>query len=83
MEVRHAAFNVYREGSGGDAVFGDIDFDYARFGIEWLCRVEDEVANAIIDRLPLIVFHGLHRVCMVTNEDIGTGSYQTVGLQAL
>ena len=51
--------------------------------IDVALRVEDEIAQSIVDWLTTIVLHRLSRMRMVTHQTVGSRIYQLVGIVAL
>ena len=45
--------------------------------------VEDEVADAVVDLVAVIVFDGLQGVGVMTDEDVGTGTDEHMGIVTL
>ena len=82
-KVGNALFDIDWDGRCCDVVFGDADLDEAGLGVDGLLLVEDEVADAIIDVVPAIALDGLQGVGVMTDEGVGTGIDQSVGLQSL
>ena len=75
-----ATFDVNGNRGCYDVVFGDFNFHHAGLAVQGLLLVEDEVANAIVDIATFVVLNGLQRVGVVTNQRIGTGINQPMGL---
>lgn len=62
---------------------GDAQADDAGAGVERLLLVENEVADAVEDGLTAVGFGGLQGVGVMSDDDVGTGINQRVGLQPL
>ena len=66
------------EGGGGDE-----ELDGGCGGVDVGCLVEDEVAYAVVDVMPVVVLDGLEGVGMMANEYVGSGIDEGVGLHSL
>ena len=72
-----------RHGLCLDIIGSNAEAHHAGAAVEGVGLVEDEVANAVVDGMPVIVLDSLQGVGMVAYERVGPRSYQGVGLQAL
>ena len=64
-------------------IFGDDHLHHACLRVDRFLLVEDEVADAVIDGFPFVLFDGLHGMGVMANQGIGTGVNQLMGLPAL
>ena len=62
---------------------GDAKADDAGAGVEGLLLVEDKVADAVEDWFAMVGFSGLKGMGVVTDDDIGAGIDERMGLQPL
>ena len=52
-------------------------------GVDGILLVEDEVADAVVDSVAVVILDGLQGMGVVADEHIGTGINQLAGLLAL
>ena len=83
INVGHALADFDGDGFGLKTVFGYPESDNTGFGIEGALGVEDEVADAVIDRVTMVILDGLEGMGMVTDQGVGTCHDQAVGLETL
>ena len=51
----------------------DFHLHHAGLAVQWLLLVKDEVADAVVDIPAFVVFYGLQRMRVVTDQCICTG----------
>ena len=61
----------------------DFQADHAGAGVDGTLLVEDEVADAVIDAVAVVVLDGLEGMGVMADEDVGTGINQLAGFLAL
>ena len=85
IDVRHASTDVYRDGFHLETIlfFCDGEAHDAGLAVEGLRGVEDEVADAVVDLVTVIVLDGLEGVGVMADEHIGSSVYQHVGIVTL
>ena len=85
LKPGHTVSDVDGDGFHLEAIFfvGDGEAYDAGLGIEGFCGVEDEVTDAIIDFVAVIILDGLQGVGVMADEHISPGMYQHVGIVTL
>ena len=61
----------------------DFQADHAGAGVDGALLVEDEVADAVVDAVAVVVLDGLEGMGVMADEDVGTGINQLAGFLAL
>ena len=61
----------------------DFQADHAGAGIDGTLLVEDEVADAVVDAVAVVVLDGLQGMGVMADEHVGSGINQLAGLLAL
>ena len=61
----------------------DFQADHAGAGVDGTLLVEDEVADAVVDAVAVVVLDGLEGMGVMADEDVGSGINQLAGLFAL
>ena len=62
---------------------GNVQAYHAGLGVEGFRGVEDEVADAVVDLMTVVILDGLQGMGVMADEHIGTGINQLAGLLAL
>ena len=77
--------NVDRDSFRLEAVlfFGDAETHDAGLAVKGFRGVEDEIADAVVDLVAVVVLDGLQGVGVVADEHVSAGMYQHVGIVAL
>ena len=85
IDVRHASTDIYRDGFHLETILfvGDGEAYDAGLAVEGFRGVEDEVADAVVDLVAVIVLDGLEGVGVMADEHIGSSVYQHVGIVTL
>lgn len=83
LEIRYALadFHGNRLYMGGFP--RDFQADHAGAGVDGLLLVEDEVADAVINAVTVVILDGLQGMGVVADEHVGSGINQLAGLLAL
>ncbi len=83
LEIR----NAFTDFHGNHLYFGgfprDFQADHAGAGVDGALLVEDEVADAVVDAVAVVILDGLQGVGVMADEDVGSGINQLAGLLAL
>ena len=61
----------------------DFQADHAGAGVDGILLVEDEVADAVVDSVAVVILDGLQGMGVMADEHIGTGINQLAGFLAL
>ena len=82
-QIRHAFadFHGNRLYQGGFS--RDFQADHAGPGVDGALLVEDEVADAVVDAVAVVILDGLQGVGVMADEHVGSGINQLAGLLAL
>ena len=74
IDVRHASTDIYRDGFHLETILfvGDGEAYDAGLAVEGFRGVEDEVADAVVDLVAVIVLDGLEGVGVMADEHIGS-----------
>ena len=83
LEIR----NAFADFHGNHLYFGgfpcDFQADHAGAGVDGTLLVEDEITDAVVDAVAVVILDGLQGVGVVADEHVGTGINQLTGFLAL
>ena len=85
LDFWHTALNRDRDGFHLETILfvGDGEAYDAGLAVKGLGGVEDEIADAGVDLMTMIVFDGLQGVGVMADEDNGAGADEHVGIMPL